>query len=72
MRKSTILKVVTSNVDYVWRSDLSKVEIINEKAFIEHTEDGFLMKNKNIMGIWAGAFGQMKENETRIVFMGEL
>ena len=25
----------------VWRSDLSKTEIINEKQFIEHTKDGY-------------------------------
>ena len=25
----------------VWRSDLSKTEIINEKKFIEHTKDGY-------------------------------
>lgn len=25
----------------VWRSDLSKTEIINEKQFIEYTKDGY-------------------------------
>ena len=26
---------------YEWRSDLSKIEIINEKQFVEYTKDGF-------------------------------
>ena len=26
---------------YEWRSDLSKIEVINEKQFIEYTKDGF-------------------------------
>lgn len=33
--------VVTSLEKCQWRSDLSKVEIINEKQFIEYTIDGF-------------------------------
>lgn len=32
---------VTSLDQYEWRSDLSKIEIINEKQFIEYTRDGF-------------------------------
>ena len=32
---------VTSLDQYEWRSDLSKIEIINEKQFIEYTKDGF-------------------------------
>ena len=33
--------IVTSLENYQWRSDLSKIEIINEKTFIEYTKDGF-------------------------------
>ena len=33
--------IVTSLDQYEWRSDLSKIEIINEKQFIEYTKDGF-------------------------------
>lgn len=33
--------IVTSLEHYQWRSDLSKIEIINEKQFIEYTMDGF-------------------------------
>ena len=32
---------VTSLDQYEWRSDLSKIEIINEKQFVEYTKDGF-------------------------------
>lgn len=32
---------VTSLEKYQWRSDLSKIEILNEKQFIEYTKDGF-------------------------------
>lgn len=33
--------IVTSLEKYQWRSDLSKIEIINERQFIEYTKDGF-------------------------------
>ena len=33
--------IVTSLDQYQWRSDLSKIEIISEKQFIEYTKDGF-------------------------------
>ena len=32
---------VTSLDQYEWRSDLSKIEIINEKQFVEYSKDGF-------------------------------
>ncbi len=33
--------IVTSLTDYSWRSDLDKIEIIDDKRFIEYTKDGF-------------------------------
>lgn len=33
--------VVTSLKDYAWRSDLSKIEILNENQFIEYTKEGY-------------------------------
>ncbi len=33
--------IVTSLDKYQWRSDLSKIEIINEKQFVEYTKDGY-------------------------------
>lgn len=42
--QSDIQKVwdtVTSLEKYEWRSDLSKIEILNEKQFIEYTKEGY-------------------------------
>ena len=33
--------VVTSLENYQWRSDLSRIEVVNEKQFIEYTKDGY-------------------------------
>ena len=33
--------IVTSLESYQWRSDLSKIEIINDKQFVEYTKDGY-------------------------------
>ena len=37
----TVWDVVTSLENYQWRSDLSKIEVINAKQFIEYTKDGY-------------------------------
>ena len=36
-----VWKVVTSLNNYQWRSDLSRVEVINDRQFIEYTKDGY-------------------------------
>ena len=36
-----VWNIVTSLENYKWRSDLSRIEIINEKQFIEYTKDGY-------------------------------
>lgn len=36
-----VWKVVTSLDNYGWRSDLSKIEVINNKQFIEYTKEGY-------------------------------
>lgn len=33
--------IVTSLENYRWRSDLDKIEKLNEKQFVEYTKDGF-------------------------------
>lgn len=33
--------IVTSLEKYQWRSDISKIDIIDEKQFVEHTKDGY-------------------------------
>lgn len=38
----TVWETVTDVESYpVWRTDLSKTEILNAKQFVEHTKDGF-------------------------------
>lgn len=39
-----VWNVVTSLKNYSWRSDLSKIEVVNEKQFIEYTKNGFATK----------------------------
>lgn len=36
-----VWEIVTSRENYSWRSDLGKIEIINENQFIEYTKDGY-------------------------------
>lgn len=36
-----VWEVVTSLENYSWRSDLSKIEVINEDQFTEYTKDGY-------------------------------
>lgn len=37
----TVWEVVTSLTDYAWRSDLARVEVLNENQFVEYTKEGF-------------------------------
>lgn len=34
-------EIVTDNTQYIWRSDLSKIEVIDDKHFIEYAKNGF-------------------------------
>lgn len=36
-----VWETVTSLENYAWRSDLSKIEILNETQFIEYTKEGY-------------------------------
>jgi hypothetical protein len=36
-----IWDTVTSLEKYAWRSDLSKIEILNDKQFVEYTKEGY-------------------------------
>ena len=36
-----VWEVVTSLENYVWRSDLGKIEVINERQFVEYTKEGY-------------------------------
>lgn len=34
-------QIITNNTNYTWRSDLSRIEIIDDKHFIEYTKNNF-------------------------------
>lgn len=36
-----VWKTVTSLTHYTWRSDIAKIEIVNDSQFIEYTRDGY-------------------------------
>lgn len=36
-----VWEVVTSLENYAWRSDLSKIEVINDRKFVEYTKEGY-------------------------------
>jgi len=78
-----VWETVTSLNNYAWRSDLSKIEILNEKQFVGYTKEGYAttlqllllnlvngggdMENDNIKGHWIGVFTQ-KGGQTEIDF----
>ena len=37
----TVWNVVTDVKNYVWRTDLSKTEVVGDRQFIEYTRDGY-------------------------------
>ena len=37
----TVWNIVTDVKNYIWRTDLSKTEIISDKQFIEYTKNGY-------------------------------
>ncbi|MCR5330147.1 MAG: polyketide cyclase [Lachnospiraceae bacterium] len=36
-----VWNAVTSKEDYSWRSNLDRIEVINDRQFIEYTKDGY-------------------------------
>lgn len=36
-----VWRIVTSLDDYSWRSDISKIEVLSDKQFVEYTKDGY-------------------------------
>lgn len=39
-----VWETITSFTDYSWRSDLNKIEILNETQFVEYSADGYATK----------------------------
>lgn len=40
-KTSDVWEIVTNLNEYSWRSDLSKIEVINEKEFVEYDNKGY-------------------------------
>lgn len=36
-----VWRIVTSTQSYQWRSDLSKIEVLNDRQFVEYSKDGY-------------------------------
>lgn len=36
-----VFDIITDNKNYSWRTDISKIEIISDAHFVEHTKDGY-------------------------------
>lgn len=41
-----VWEIITDNTDYSWRTDLSKIEIIDDHHFIEYTKGNFVTNFK--------------------------
>lgn len=39
--KDVLWNVITNNTDYSWRSDVSKIEIVDQTHFIEYAKNGY-------------------------------
>ena len=39
--RNKLWNIITDNSNYAWRSDLSKIVIVDEKHFIEYTKNNF-------------------------------
>jgi hypothetical protein len=39
--KNTLWNIITDNSNYVWRSDLSKISVIDDIHFIEYSKSNF-------------------------------
>lgn len=56
--------IVTSLEDTAWRSDLSKMEVIDEKQFVEHTTSGY-GKRQHAWSLDRDFFQQGRRNNDR-------
>jgi len=83
-----IWNIITNNDDYSWRRDITKIERISEKEFIEYGKNyeikfeitkleepnlyEFNMIGSVFQGVWVGGLTELSEKSTRLVFTEEL
>lgn len=84
----TLWNIITDNTKYAWRSDLSKIEIIDDKHFIEYAKNNyptyftitskklkeykFDIENTNIKGKWIGTFKKLDNGNVLLDFTEEI
>jgi len=78
-----IWNVITNNNDYLWRSDLKKIEIVDESHFIEYDKNNYptyfkITSKKRLKeykfelentNIFGTWIGTLKENENGVVIL---
>ena len=65
--------IITDNTNYTWRSDLSKIEIIDDKHFKEKLEEyKFDIENTKINGKWIGIFKKLDNGNVLLDFTEEI
>ena len=82
--KNKLWDIITDNSNYKWRTDLSKIEIIDENHFIEYTKNNFptyftiTAKEKlkeykfNLKGRWIGTFKELPNGQIELDFTEEI
>ncbi len=58
-----IWNIITDNYNYAWRSDISKIEVIDDKHFIEYTK---------IKGKWTGLLKVLSDEKVELDFTEEI
>lgn len=80
--------IITDNADYIWRSDLSRIDVIDGKHFVEYAKNNFSthftittkrkyeyqfdMKNANIEGKWTGLLRKLPNGNVELDFTEEI
>ena len=81
--KNKLWDIITNNSNYKWRTDLSKIEIIDETHFVEYTTNNFTAKEKlkeykfdlenaNLKGKWIGIFKELPNGNVELDFTEEI
>ena len=69
----TIWHIVTDLTNADWRSDLSRIEVLDVITAYEPLKlYAFTMDNKNISGKWIGEFQSLSKTKTKIHFLEDV
>ena len=81
--RNKLWNIITDNSNYAWRSDLSKIVIIDDTHFVEYTTNNFPtyftikeykfdLKNANLKGRWIGIFKELPNGNIELDFTEEI